>query len=429
MDENNIKRVILKYRGLIPEKILERDLEVYETKFDKANVIVGPRKAGKTFYLYLLIKKKSADKWVLINFEDNLLSGLDANGLNKIVDYSKELLSTEKLSFFFDEIQVIDGWEKFVISLLNEHYPVYITGSNSKLLSREIATSLRGKSLSYLLLPLSFSEYLRFNGIKLEKNFEYGNQAFRIKKYFREYLDYGGFPEMVLADSMPLKNKLINSYFDSILYRDLVDRLKLKNIKLVDIVIKYALNVFGRTFSISALEKYLKSNKIPYSLEDLYIILKSLQDVFMVGYVKEYSKSFKKSEISKAKVYLFDMGYVHFLSSEPNDYGRILENSVFIELFRRSADTENKSIFYHVSEKNQECDFIVVKKGNIIEAIQVAYVINPENRDREINGLVAAMEFFNLNNGLILTMDSEDEIKTKGKKITIMPVWKWMLKN
>ncbi len=427
MIETNIKRTILKYKELVPENIFQRDLKLHKIAFDKANVIVGPRRSGKTFFLYSLIRDQK--KPVLVNFEDNLLGELKSSDLNKILDCSKELFEKESLSFFLDEIQNVRGWEKFVVSLLNEHYPVYITGSNSKLLSREIATSLRGKALPYLMLPLSFNEYLRFKGDVPEKNYEYTNQIFGIKKHFKEYLKYGGFPEIVLSDSEHLKNKLLNNYFDSVLYKDLVDRLNLKNIKLVEITIKYLLNLYGNVFSISAFERYLKSNKIPYSLEDLYNILRALQDVFMVNYVKEFSKSFKKSEFSKSKIYLFDTGYIHFLSNEPEDYGRILENIVFIELFRRQENIENKNIFYYKSRKDAECDFVITHRDKVYEAIQVAYEFNDKNHEREMNGLLSAANFFGLKEGLILTYDQEDEFMVDGVKIRVIPVWKWLLNS
>ncbi len=427
MAEDSIKRVILKYKGLVPDEVFERDLKVYENKFDKADVIIGPRRAGKTFYMYGLIKKLGNKDWVLVNFEDNLLNELTASDLNKILDYSKELFSKNKLVFFFDEMQNVEKWEKFVVSLLNEHYRVTITGSNSKLLSKEIATSLRGKSLSYLLLPLSFSEYLRFKSVKLNENFEYTDQVFEVKKQFENYFKYGGFPELVLTDSIPLKNKLVNNYFDSILYKDLVDRLELKNIKLVETTMKYLLNLFGNTFSITAFEGFLKSNKVPYSLEDVYTILKALEDVFMASYVREYSKSFKKSEFSKCRVYLFDTAYIQFLAREAEDYGRRLENLVFVELFRRQGNTENKNVYYYKSKTSEECDFVINEKGKINTAIQATYTLDEKNREREINGIMSAMKFFKLKKGLIITKDQEEEISIEGKKITVKPIWKWLL--
>lgn len=423
----NIKKTIMKYRELLPQNILERDLEIPDSGLSKAIIIVGPRRAGKTYQLYRMIKQAHGKDWVLVNFEDNLLGELHSRDLNRIPEYSKELFSKEKLIFFFDELQAVDGWERFVVSLLNEGYKVTITGSNSKLLSKEIATSLRGKSLSYLLLPFSFPEFLRAKNISLKKGFEHSDQVFEVKKLFGEYLLYGGFPEVVLSNSAPLKNKLINNYFDSILYKDLVERLGIKNIKLIEITMKYILNLFGNTFSVTAFERYLKTNKVPYSLEDLYRIIKSIEDVFMAGYVREFSKSFKKTEFSRSKVYLFDTGYIHFLAREAEDYGRILENLVFIELFRREGEVENKGIFYYKSKKGEECDFVISKKGKAVSAIQVTCQLEEKNRKREIGGLLSAMEFFGLGEGLIITRDQEEQFEVGGKKVRVVPAWKWLL--
>jgi len=425
MEINNIKRILLKYKKEIPLKIFSRELKLSHLKFDKANIIVGPRKSGKTFFLYSLLKLEKNP--VFVNFEDLLISDIKKTELMNILDFSKELFGKENLSFFFDEIQNIDGWENFIISLLNEHYPIYITGSNSKMLSKEIATALRGKALTYLMLPLSFKEYLNVRGITLKKDFEYTDKVIEIKKEFLTYLKYGGFPEIILSESLELKNRIVSSYFDSVLYKDLVDRLQLKNLKLVEITIKYILNSFGNTFSITSFENYLKSNKIGYSLEDLYVILRSIQDVFMASFVKQYFKSFRKAEFSKSKVYLFDTSYIKFLTNEPEDHGRILENIVFIELFRREGNIENKHIFYYKSDKDEECDFVILEKDNIKKAIQVAYSFNDKNREREINGLIKAMDFFKLKEGLILTYEQEDELNIEGKKIIIKPVWKWLL--
>lgn len=424
--KEEIKKTIVKYKENLPKNIYERGLKIQDMKFDKAIVLVGPRRAGKSYFLYNLAKKEGNP--IIINFEDALISSIKKDNLNEIIECSKELFGIKKFVFYFDEIQNIIGWENFIISLLNEHYKVYITGSNSKFLSKEIATSLRGKAISYLMLPLSFKEYLKFKNIEIEKNLEYSNKVFELKKHFNIFMKEGGFPEIVLSDSMELKNKIINNYRDSVLYKDLVDRLALKNIGLVEVTINYFMNLFGNVFSISKFEEYLKSNKISYSLEDVYRIIRALEDVFLTGYVKQYFKSHKKREISKSKVYLFDSSYITFLSKESEDYGRILENLVFIELFRRQKDIENKNIFYHVSDSNKECDFIV-KNKELLEAIQVCYSLNDKNKNREIEGLVEALEKFKLKEGIILTFDQQEKIKIKDKIINVLPTWKWLLEK
>jgi len=424
---DEIKQVMIKYETLIPKAVFQRDLILPELKFDKANIIIGPRRSGKTYYLYYLINKLNPGyKSVYINFEDNRLPNLDKSGLNLILDCAKELYG-DKLIFFLDEIQNIDNWENFIISLLNEHHKVYITGSNSKLLSKDIATSLRGKSLSYLLLPFSFSEIVSYKLGKLEKEWANSKKVYTVKKIFKNYFLYGGFPEVFLADGLEIKNKLINNYFESVLYKDLVERLNIKNIKLVEVIMKYVLNLFGNNFSISVFENYLKSNKIAYSLEDLYLILYSLQDVFLIYYLREYSKSYKKTEVSKSKTYLFDLGYIRFIARESEDNGRILENLVFIELYRHLDSINVPKLFFYKSPKGYECDFVLENNGKIDQAIQVTYNLDVKNKTREINGLLGALNNFNLKSGLILTYDQEEIIKQDNKTIYVKPVWKWLL--
>jgi len=424
--KEEIKKTIIKYRESLPENIQERELKIPEMKLDKAVVIVGPRRAGKSYFLYNMAKKEDAP--VIINFEDALISGIKKDNLNEILECSKEMFGTKKFVFYLDEIQNVIGWENFIVSLLNGHYRVYITGSNSRLLSKEIATSLRGKAISYLMLPFSFREYLKAKGIEIEGNLEYSDKVFDVKRQFNLFMREGGFPEIALSGSMELKNRIINNYRDSVLYKDIVDRLNIRNIDLVEVTMNYFMNLFGNTFSITKFEEYLKSNKIGYSLEDVYKIIRALEDVFLVGYVKQYHKSHRKREISKSKVYLFDASYIHFLSKESEDYGRILENIVFIELFRRQGDIENRNVFYHVSDSGKECDFIVKSRGPL-EAIQVCYKLNEKNMSREVGGLAAALEKFKIKRGVILTLDQHDEILAKGKRIKVIPVWKWLLKK
>ena len=424
--KEELKKVITKYREVIPREIIKRDLVLPETKLSKALVLVGPRRAGKSFFLYNLYNQEVNP--VFINFEDGLISNIKGGDLNYISEASKELYGLKNFSFFFDEIQNIPKWENFIVSLLNSNYKIFITGSNSKLLSKEIATSLRGKSLSYLFLPLSFKEFLWFNNINLVKNWQYKDNKFGVKTKFKEFFKFGGFPEVVLSESLELKNKLLNSYFEAVLYKDLQERLKSKNSVFIKITLKYLLNLFGNRFSITSFENYLKTNKIKYSLGEIYPILQASEDVFFCSFLRQYKKSFKKTEFSKSKVYLFDQGYIHFLARENEDKGRILENLVFVELFRRNNQVENENLSFFISKDNKECDFIF-KQNEIFQATQVCYNLNEDNKSREVEGLLGAIKFFKLKEGLILTFDQEAEFEVEGKKIIVKPVWKWLLEN
>ncbi|VVB99799.1 AAA domain protein [uncultured archaeon] len=427
MDAETVKRAIVKFEESIPKETFEREMRIPEMPFDKAVAIVGPRRAGKTYYLYNTYKKQAGRKPIFINFEDNLIKGIGDKELNIIPQASTELFEAKDFSFFLDEIQIVEGWESFAISLLNSHHKVYATGSNSRTLSKDIATALRGKALPFLLLPLSFTEFLKMKSFELDKRMQYSGRLPSLKRLFQEYLIHGGFPEIALAKELELKNRLANNYFDTIIYKDTIERNKITNAKLATNTAKYLLNLYANTFSIAAYENYLKSNKTPYSLEDIYTILGTLKDIYFISYVKQYSKSYKKSEFSKAKIYLFDTAYITFLASETTDMGRILENLVFIELFRRQNTLENTGIYYHQTKNGKECDFIIKNNSKITHAIQVCYRLTQKNREREIHALSETMKELGIKQGIILTHDQEE--KTQKTGISIKPVWKWLLET
>ena len=277
-----------------------------------------------------------------------------------------------------------------------------------------------------MLFPFSFKEFLNYNKIQFDEKSLLTDNKFEVKKLFKEYFEFGGFPEVISTQEISLKSRIILSYFDSVIYKDLVERLGIKNTPLVKVLINYVLNNYSNNFSITSLENQLKSTKTPYSLEDVYLILDSLEDIFFTGYVKQYSRSFKKTRLSKAKVYLVDNGYIKFLSRGPDDKGRNLENIVFIELFQRLGKAENKNIFYFADK--QECDF-VVDEPTSKQLIQVCYLLDETNKQREIDGLLEAMQFFKKKSGVILTYDQEEELIVHGNKIIVKPVWKWLLER
>ncbi len=427
MEKSTIMKAILKYASLVPNEMIKRELSVHSLPFSKAQAILGPRKAGKTFFLFQLIKSSPSTHPIIISFDDAMLDGMKGQDLELVMESAREIHQGKNITYYFDEIQELEGWEKFVLTLVNQRQKVFVSGSNAKLLSKEIHTALRGKSLPYLLLPFSFQEYLRAKNFVINKTDLYTDKVFEIKKHFNEYLTEGGFPEIILTKEKEAKNSIINNYFDSVLYKDLVDRLEIKNTALAQLMLSYVLNLYSNTLSIKKLENYIKSTKTPYSLEDVYKILDALDDVYFTVYVREHSKSFKKTHFSKSKVYIIDTGYISYLSKEPDDKGRLLENFVLIELFRRTKKIENKDIYYHKGKN--ECDFLVCEKNIPKQAIQVCHEINQKNEEREINGLLEAMEKYGLKKGTILTQDQEKEISKQGKKITVKPVWKWLLEK
>ncbi|MDD9897956.1 MAG: ATP-binding protein, partial [Candidatus Melainabacteria bacterium] len=253
-----------------PDLVSRELVELKEIlKSPKIMVFYGPRRSGKTFYFYELISKLRQEgivreRIIYINFEDDRLLPLNSSELNDLTEAYNELYpenQNQEVFFFFDEIQNIEGWETFVRRLDDKtKAKIFITGSSASLLSQEIASSLRGRSISFPLYPLDFREYLGFKGIKLKKNFAYSKQRYQIIKELENYLEEGGFPEIVLTDNKELDRKILQEYFNSIVYRDLVDRYSLRNTSLLKDLLKHLFTNSAKTFSAHSYYKTVKQN-------------------------------------------------------------------------------------------------------------------------------------------------------------------------
>jgi len=422
------KFLIKEFQEMEPPEIKGRDLKLPEST-TKIITISGPRRVGKTYYFYQLIqelkKKVPIERIIYINFEDDRLFPLKLEDLNSLVEAYFELYPENKkkeIYCFFDEIQNIKNWEMFVRRIYDkEKVKIFITGSSSKLLSREIATSLRGRTLNYQIYPLSFKEFLRFKNIKIEKDFIYSQKRFQIKKLFEEYVVFGGFPEVVL-EKENLKLSVLKNYYDLTIYRDLVERFAIRNVDFLKSLIKYSLtnvsNLFSANTFFRSLEKPLKPARDTF-LE----YLSYLEEIELIFLVPLFSYSLKVQQVNPKKMYAIDNGLrnaVSFIFSR--DYGRLLENLTFIELKRRGKD-----VYYYKGKK--ECDFLIKERSKVTQAIQVLEDLSGENKKREIEGLIEALERFGLKQGLILTKDEEKEAEkiVSGKVIKILSFWQWLL--
>ncbi|PIU20949.1 MAG: ATPase [Candidatus Diapherotrites archaeon CG08_land_8_20_14_0_20_34_12] len=400
-----------------------RDLIV--PKLNKVVTLIGPRRAGKTFYFYQLIKdlmeqKIPKDRIVYLDFEDDRILPLKLSDLNSLIEAYFELYPENKqkeIYLFFDEIQNIGGWELFVRRISDkEKVKVFVTGSSSKLLSKEIATALRGRTLTFHLFPLSFKEFLRFKGIELKKNFEYTSLRFNIKKLFEEYLYWGGFPEVVLEKS-ELKQKILSDYFELVIHKDLADRFAIRNITLMKNLSKFLITNLASIFSISAYHKAVSQDR-PTAKKTIIQYLSNLEDVNFIYFVSLFDYSFKKQQANPKKVFCIDNGFrnaVAFVFSK--DEGKLAENMAFIELKRSEKE------IYYWKNKN-EVDFVIKNRDNSLEVINVTYT--NEVPEREIKGLLEFKEKFRKTKKLIiLTKDLEK----KEEGINFIPLWKWLLRN
>jgi hypothetical protein len=321
----------------------------------------------------------------------------------------------EQHTFYFDEIQNIPEWERFVRRLYDSGEKVYLTGSNATLLSRELGTRLTGRHIPFQLYPFSFEEYLRFSGFKFQKNDVYKTKSRAIlSRYFEEYLFNGGFPQY-------LKNKntdYLRSLFENILYRDVMVRNKLTNEKeLLELVYFLASNASKLSSNNS-----LTSSTGIKSSTTVKNYIEFLSNTYMLYQISKFDYSVKKQIQNPKKTYFIDNALASKLGfSFSNNKGRFLENLVFIELLRRKEE-----VFYH--SVKHECDFLIRDGLNITGAIQVCHNFsNAETKSREMQGLLEAMQIHNLTSGLILTNDQEETIVAEDKTIMVKMVWKWLL--
>jgi len=382
----------------------ERELKV---KFTKEFIIsiIGARRVGKTYFLFNLINKiKDRKKVLYVDFD--LPEFLDFNGkdLKKLVNL--QLQSFGKLEYiFFDEIQNLKNWQKGLKEIYEEKkYFIFITGSSSKLLSKELATQLRGRTITYTLFPLSFREILSIKALSLPEDLISTSEKNKLLFEFNQYLKIGGYPQIFKEPE--LKEEIVKDYKDLVLFRDLIERYHLKNIYVVKRFFEYLISSFAKEISIDKFYNYLKSQNVSLSKKTLYNYLEYFESSLFFHFLRTY-----KIKERVKKVYLNDIVF------GDKNKGRRLENIVFIELLRRK-----EKVYYF--KNNFECDFVIPKK----QAIQVVWQLNEENKKREIKGLIEAMEYFRIKKGIIFTYNQEEEIKENKYRIQIIPLWKWLLR-
>lgn len=432
MNEREIERYLIDFHKRELPKSLVRDLIVPSQ--EKIKVIIGPRRAGKTFFLYHIMNefRKAKKNILFLNFENTKLFGINFKEIREIININEKLFPSEKNNppiLFLDEPQNVELWEKAVRELYDEGYNIFISGSSSKLLSKEIATSLRGRSISYLLLPFSFSEFLKEKGYRYSKLLS-SKEKNRLLKLLDEYLEFGGFPEIVIENNKELKIKDIESYLELTIYKDIVERHKIKDSILVKWFIKSVASCYSNELSINKIYLTLKSQGRKVSKDELYSYASIVEDSFFAFYLPKFSYSLRKRE-PISKVYLCDVGFNKLIETG-EDKGKKMENVIFLELQRRKTPTSE--LFYWKNVQQEEVDFVIKEGGKVKELIQVCEDISDiETKQREIRALLKANKDLKCKNLLIITenYESEEEAEWFGLrgKIKYTPIWKWLLKE
>jgi len=400
--------------------LIERELiQEIDTGGKEIIDLVGARRSGKSSILKLIIRKIKSDNFLYINFEDPFfISHNDPQIIEEIIEVYQKIYEKKAKYLFFDEIQEIEHWEKAVRKLRDaETYKIYVTGSSSKLLSREISSLITGRHLSYGVFPLSFKEFLNFKKFPAVSIKDIILKKDEIYKKFQSYLEIGGFPEPVLTNN----RELLKNYFYDILERDIVRRYDVRDKDVLEKLAVFILSNSGKIISVESLRKMFNLSARPIAA-----YLNYLKQSFLVFELMQFSYSLKKQEKALKKYYSADLGLSNAVSFKfSEDKGRMLENVVFLELKRRG-----EKVYYYKTKSNSEVDFAVKVKNKFQELIQVAWFLDDEeNKTREIKSLYEAMEEIKINKALILTNDHKETIKNEGKTIEILPVYEWLLDN
>lgn len=403
----------------VPDIALERMSEII--------AVAGPRRAGKTCYMYQMIQDLLAQgNWsrediLFVDFEDYRLTDFTAVDTDALLTAFQQVAGKAPTFLFFDEIQQLPGWSRVLRTLHNQNrYRIVVTGSNAGLLEREIATELRGRCRNILMMPFSFPEFLRFHGIPHDERTLLTPARGQVLKAFDRYLKEGGFPEVVKKETVSEKRELLQTYYRTIFYRDILERYNVKARTLLEAVMRYSLNTFSDLFSISLFAKELKRHQLPGSKQTISNYLGYLQEVFFLMANDKFSYSPRQRAMNPKKIYLLDTGFSLLSTEFSENRGKLLENAVAVEMFRRQAEC-----FYYKGRR--ECDFIVKKGVKPETAVQVCWELTSKNEAREFQGLREAMRALNLDEGLILTYDEEKDLTCEGLKIRVMPAWKWLL--
>jgi len=394
----------------------------------KIIVVTGVRRCGKTSLLYrtlnLLIESGiPVKKTCFISFDDERLM-LEIEDMDLIIQSYKELypeINLQECYWFFDEIQNIENWEKFIRRIYDMvSTNLFISGSNSKQLGSEIATSLRGRTMRYELYPLMFDEYLNFKNID---TYYFGEQnKAKLLHAFYEYLVNGGFPDAVNCDAEQ-RRMIIADYFQVLLFRDIVERYKVTKISALKYFIQRLLANVGKPFSVNKIYNELKSRGKSVNKDLLYEIIEYIEAVYLAFRLYKFDYSIVNREMSDKKLFCIDNGLLNTVSFQfSKDWGKLLENNTAVWLRNLYPD----SCFYY--SEIQECDFIIFDRDKPLYAIQVCYdITEPDTQKREIAGMEKAMKYFNIDKGLIITAEQESEIKTSNNLILVKPAYKMMI--
>ena len=440
MEKNELLEILHDWNFWKKELDTGKERKVYLEKclrFLHTNVvtaIIGVRRAGKSYIMRQTIKEliekgRERKNILMVNFEDNRFVGFYPKLLDEIFETYLEFLKPDKNPFvFLDEIHNVPKWERWVRTTQElGKAKIIVSGSSSKLLAGELATVLTGRHLDVFVFPLSFEEFLYFRNLEIKDELDLIAKKIEIKRFFNEYFEFGGFPEVVLSSD---KKQLALTYFDDILTKDIERRYKLKKSEKLRALARFYLTNISNTITFNSLKKSLDTTTNTIEKFSSY-----LEEAGMIFFVKRFSFKVKEQEKSARKVYSIDVGLANAIGFKfSSDIGKIAENMVAIELKRKETLDTNMELYYWKNARHEEVDFLIKEGLKVKQLIQVCWDINEyKTKEREIKALLKASKELKCKNLLVITGDyeAEEEIKVKDKsyKVKFLSLWKWLLEN
>jgi hypothetical protein len=423
-------RAIKDFQEFELPKLVKRDLRIEaDLPIKRAISIIGPRRAGKTFFMFQVIGELlrngiDRSRILYVNLESDLLIGCTVEDSRNMLNIFYEIYPENrgrKIYLFLDEVQNVFYWERFVRNLVDSGgIQVYVSGSSSKLLSMEVATSLRGRTLPYYIYPFNFKEFLRAKGFEVEKYLSSSKKAMLLN-LLQKYME-GSYPEVILFEKE--REKILKEIFDVTIYRDIIERFKVKNIRVLRLMVKGL--VSSTYFSIHKFYNYIKSLGMKVSKNTLYNYVEYFSDSLVLYTLRKYSRSYKEVEQTIPKIYFVDNGLLIINGVESTS--RLMENLFFSELLKKGL-TPNENLFYFYSN-NKEVDFVITSGGKVKQLIQVCYNIDDFNtKEREISALVKASKELDCSDLTVITWDYEGVEKHDDRRIKFLPLWKWLLES
>ncbi|WP_298548512.1 ATP-binding protein [uncultured Parabacteroides sp.] len=416
MDKNTIKSLIIEYQNFVSEiTLIERNIHLS----DQLNyVFIGLRRAGKSYLMYqqiqhLLKEGHRIEEILYFNFEDDRLVNLTIEDLDLIKVCYEELYAHRPI-FFLDEIQIVEHWEKFSRRLADQKYRVYITGSNAKMLSSEIATTLGGRFIIQNVYSFSFQEYLKANHITVEPVWYFKNRT-EIVRTFSAYFYFGGLPELELIEEIG-KRQWLSSLFNKIFFGDLITRYSIRNDLAMKVLIRKLAESVKQPSSFNRLSNIVSSTGVKVTTDTIIDYLEFVQATWLIFSIENYASKLVE-KVSNRKYYFIDNGLLNLFLIDPET--SLLENIVAISLKKKYED----ELYFYL--QNIEVDFYIPAHKL---AIQVSYSLKDEaTRKREISALLKIAKVLDADKLLIITRDEEETIVEEEKKITVVPIWKWLL--